>query len=184
MPFQGEEFHPSEVRAAPGSSPCSLTATQADTVCTWLLLTLVVVLWSTTKAQLCGAASNTAHVETEIFLPEENMFSFTSLLPMMWSGISRALILQLAKHQWVTKTISLLHKGWFFLLNVCQCFIVLAFEFSSEEVSTNYPFTPKVLNILIFFFDFLSSFTLFIKFPVTAPRYSSYPTPPAPLLTM
>lgn len=31
-------------------------------------------------------------------LPKGRVFSFTSLHPMMWSGISRALILQLAKH--------------------------------------------------------------------------------------
>lgn len=60
------EFHPSRGRAAPGSSPCSLVAIQADTVCPWLLLALVVQLWSTTEAQVCGAASSTAHMETEI----------------------------------------------------------------------------------------------------------------------
>lgn len=58
------EFYPSRVRAASGSSSCSLIAIQTDTIYTWLLLAPVVMSWSTRKVH--APASNIAHVEAEI----------------------------------------------------------------------------------------------------------------------
>lgn len=85
------EFHPSRVRAAPGSSPCS------DCHSGWHSLCLAPAGHDMEHNKSSGLWSCIKQRYQEKTLLKMRVFIFTSLHPMMWSGVSRALDLTAGK---------------------------------------------------------------------------------------